>query len=731
MQGEKQFLRIKKTYLFEMTLSGVLISFFLLSYNTRIPEKLESQERGYVFIPFSETNQISRPIAVSNSNWCCVRLSIKTQQWQLGSYIEAELVSIEGGNVTAQDKVYVFPYREHITLSFSDIKIPPGQYVLLLSTNAAPNTLFVEGKPGGLVQGDFELNYWIYSKNSLNHVLGVLQASSQWIWKFIGFFVFFYTGGFFLVYKKWKNSFWNTGIIFVGIIPTLLLGLSFLNITINIYSFLLAVVGVALLVNVLGSREEKNDVAVASFQTSEQFVLGVLLLLSFFSRIIQADGLFVPNWLDGISHYRILSNLTEQGGISFGKLYHVGFHSIVLILRFLFDSASAPNLMLQYAYWLSAILVIPFYLFVRQVSGSHWGALFASSLLVFWQTFPSYLVSWGRYPLIQALNILFLLLFFLFGKGDNKLLQALLVVGLALTHYGTFFTYIVIVIVKYSYDLFFAPRNLHPLKPVVYLIPVFLLMLLKIIILLENDIFSLAIVRSSFSDYWQNSVYVLSLFFNEDKGLVAMLAMLGLFANREKIAFWIVVIALILVGTSVMIFLFGVSIINPTDIVIFLSFPICYLAGDFLNNLITKQDNYYLKRYALFFILLFLGFYHSAGNVNPQTLLFSSFDEQAISWMTKNIDPDESVLVDSFLWGEKYMPIDGGGWIPPLSDFNITYFSGYPASLDDFADFINEHNIHYVYLGRKSGQLESWMSALEFTDKVYSNGRVDIIRIDP
>lgn len=729
MQREKQFLRIKKTYLFGMILSGVLISFFLLSYNTRIPEMLESQERGYVFIPFSETNQISQPIVVSNSNWCCVRLSIKTQQWQLGSYIEAELVSIEDGTVIAQDTVFVFPYREHITLSFSDIKLPPGQYFLFLSTNATSNTLFVEGKPGGVGQDNFEINYWIYSKNSLNHVFSVLQASSQWIWKFIGFFVFFYVGGFFLVYKKWKNSFWYTGIVFIGILPTLLLVVSYFKITINIYSFLLVVMGVVLLVNVLNSGKEKSDVAVVSFQPSEQFILGVLLLLSFFSRIIQADGLFVPNWLDGISHYRILSNLVEQGTISLEKLYHVGFHSVVLVLRLLFDST--PDLMLQYAYWLSAILVIPYYLFVRQVSGSHWSALFASTLLVFWQTFPGYLVSWGRYPLIQALNLLFLLLFFLFNEDDNKLLQVLLAVGLALTHYGTFFTYLMIVIVKSLYDFFSTPRSFSTLKPILYLMPAFLILFYKIGVLLNNNSFSSVIVNNDFSDYWSNSLYVLSLFFNEDKGIVAIMAMLGLFLNNKKNSFWIISGSSVIGGAIVMIFLFGISIINPSDIAIFLSLPMCYLAGNGLNNLIMKLVDYPLKRYALFFFLLLLGFYHSVGNVNSQTLLFSSFDEQAIDWMTKNLKPNKIILVDSFLWGDKYKPIDGGGWISALTEFNIIYFNGYPASLDDFADFINEHNIQYVYLGRKSGQLENWMSALDFTDKIYSNGSVDIININP
>ena len=116
--------------------------------------------------------------------------------------------------------------------------------------------------------------------------------------------------------------------------------------------------------------------------------------------------------------------------------------------------------------------------------------------------------------------------------------------------------------------------------------------------------------------------------------------------------------------------------------------------------------------------------------LNPVTILFREADRPAIQWIADNIQADETILINPFLWGYGiYAGQDGGYWITPLAGRKtmpppILYAYGSPQEVKRVTEtskqviehagdpqalsaLLKEQHIRYVYIGRRGGVLSA------------------------
>ncbi|MFQ5593391.1 MAG: hypothetical protein ACE5HA_04515 [Anaerolineae bacterium] len=142
--------------------------------------------------------------------------------------------------------------------------------------------------------------------------------------------------------------------------------------------------------------------------------------------------------------------------------------------------------------------------------------------------------------------------------------------------------------------------------------------------------------------------------------------------------------------------------------------------------------------------------------VNPVTIVATKDDMTALDWIRHNTEPDAGFVTNIREWQYgTYMGADGGYWIPFLTgrrtlvppalysygsreayrrvqDVLDTMASISEAGDQRLTDLMTRHNLQYVYLGARGGQL----NLRSFIDDpayqmVYSNGPVWIFRIQP
>jgi hypothetical protein len=116
--------------------------------------------------------------------------------------------------------------------------------------------------------------------------------------------------------------------------------------------------------------------------------------------------------------------------------------------------------------------------------------------------------------------------------------------------------------------------------------------------------------------------------------------------------------------------------------------------------------------------------------LNPVTMLFREADRPAIQWIADNIQADETILINPFLWGYGiYAGQDGGYWITPLAGRKtmpppILYAYGSPQEVkrvtntskqvieqagnpQELSVLLKEQHIRYVFIGRRGGVLSA------------------------
>jgi hypothetical protein len=151
----------------------------------------------------------------------------------------------------------------------------------------------------------------------------------------------------------------------------------------------------------------------------------------------------------------------------------------------------------------------------------------------------------------------------------------------------------------------------------------------------------------------------------------------------------------------------GSALANTTNLILALSLPLALLTGYWvywLKNIWPTLSTSVVV--AFMFLIAITGGYNLAAVVNPQAILFTPADDAAMHWIEKNIPADEAFLGNVFYWGNiSYRPADGGGWIRAMTGRRVV-FPSQPTDLIDPTTFMNQNDLQYVYLGRRSGQLD-------------------------
>ena len=123
----------------------------------------------------------------------------------------------------------------------------------------------------------------------------------------------------------------------------------------------------------------------------------------------------------------------------------------------------------------------------------------------------------------------------------------------------------------------------------------------------------------------------------------------------------------------------GSNFINLTSVEIMFFLPLSALAGYFASFIVRwawHEVHPGLGTHALIRALLAAGSLAAAlagarlmlPILNPVTILAREADRPAIQWIAENINPDETILINPFLWGYGiYAGQDGGYWITPLA----------------------------------------------------------------
>ncbi|HEY6041502.1 MAG TPA: hypothetical protein VIX58_05180, partial [Anaerolineae bacterium] len=331
----------------------------------------------------------------------------------------------------------------------------------------------------------------------------------------------------------------------------------------------------------------------------------------------------------------------------------------------------------------------------------------------FFAPFPSYLITWSRLPFLLGLAFLPLAIrLALDVPGRSRfILAAPVVVGLVLSHIGTFSLWAVFLLIYLIANRAVTARSL--LDVVLTALPALVLAGARLVPQL-SDPRTGALISSSRNVAEQIDpayLFQISLRFGGMWvwGVGIAGALVALFLDRKIL--WLLLgwfATEYLLGRVQSVF-FGELLANTTNWIIALCIPLALLAGvlaKWLRANARSCISHQIIPLGYLLILAFLGGRNLVGIVNPSTLLLTPADAQAMEWIRLNTSQSAKFLVNSFYWSEaRYLPADGGGWLPAFTRRAVKY----PRTAEEaknIRNLIRDDHIEYIYLGRGQGVLE-------------------------
>lgn len=545
------------------------------------------------------------------------------------------------------------------------------------------------------------------------------------------------------------------GVSFCALVPIGLGALEIPPTKINLQIFFLFFF--IILAFLISRKISKKSLQLPSFEAqglSSFWILVVFYLFVIVVRIVQVKDIFVPNWIDGLIHTQLLNKLSVSEKIGFGRIYHVGFHAVSLVIYY-FMRLNLSDVVLLFGQWLSATCGVTIYILVRRYTRNLFFSLISLVFYSLLLLFPSFLVSWGRYPFLFGLTVLPLVMVMSWKSINNKSrsfsLSFFLVLALAMIHYGALLIWFSFIFINLLYWLIITLKQRKDLKSwlalvlrfFLLLIPLFLFVLPKAVNLLTHkDILEKINSRAENVNITFDFFSALNLVFRHDYFLI-LLFLLGVVVSFvwKKRMFWMFVLWPFLVfGMTWFQYSFlGFSLSTYYNLVIFLSIPYTVLVSlivkhlCFLDQPLVVVDKYSgLKQLAALLALLFFGFRINTSVIDPGAVIFVAQDYSAINWIKENTPVNSVFFVESFLWGDKLMPSDGGGWVELLTSRKVV-FPRKIGELYDMCVFIKDNNIDYLYLHDNSSEdeFELRLSDLNTSYKVvYADYIIKIVTVN-
>ena len=496
-------------------------------------------------------------------------------------------------------------------------------------------------------------------------------------------------------------------------------------------------------------------------------------------RFWQARDLILPNWVDSQHHVLIIRKMIEFGGLPSTLepylpgpfYYHFGFHALGALFSVLSGLEPAASV-LMLGQVISAGVSLAVYALAKQL-GKDWRiGLLAAVFVTFVTKMPGYYLSWGRYTLLMGAMIMPVAMAEAIRAWDNHdhwwqlAGLSLLTAGTLLSHYFTAFLFVLFLALLGIQWLVETIRsksaNWKPIASVA--IATFTGLILASRWYYRIFVYSSAASRPVFRvmeaetlktgwDYFYYLVGPIS-------GYVLIgLGLIGLFWSVFKIKkFTFQVWALLVLffslptGFRLMNFRYDYfALVAFIPIAITSAFGIVLLFGQFIKR----------KNLASFLILLIGavlsvgGAWQNARAVNPETILATRSDLEALEWIKTHTPEDARFYVNTTNWGFGiHRGVDGGGWILPITGrWNLAPTIFFPFGSDvlveevwtdwskraskvntcnvDFWELVQEAELNYLYIRQGTTGIQAQnLVTCEGLYKLYDNEEVSIWLID-
>lgn len=512
------------------------------------------------------------------------------------------------------------------------------------------------------------------------------------------------------------------------------------------------------------------------------FLLGLIL------RMAMVRDLAAPAWVDSVHHALISRMILEQGAypssyapyVAAGTAsYHPGFHGLTAFFHWL-TGIELSWAMLVFGQVLNALMAPALYLLTTQMTRDRRAGLIAAWIVSFLTPMPAYYVSWGRYTQLAGLLILpagaallsRLLEERVFPSGQTwrwsrlaiepgqpalipafpSALRLLILTGLAgagllLVHYRVLGFLALLMTAAYLGELI---RSLDKLplwktlpRSLVWVGAAALLGVLLSLPWWQGLIESLLAPQLSRTPAPPSPLtidwgYLTPVFGRQALWLAA--AGLGLAVLQKRwfgpvLALWVGL--MFLSANQGVLRIPGAGMINKTSVEIALFMPTAALGGFVVSQVLAAAEGWLPARgkralnllaAAAALTIAWFGAQRLLPIINPSTLLFRAADRPAIEWIADHIPPDETILINPFLWGYGvFAGRDGGYWITPLSGRksmppNLLYGMGTRPDLErvnrisqqtldkagsppDLHQMMVAEQIRYLFIGRRGGSL--------------------------
>ncbi|MFZ6027954.1 MAG: DUF6541 family protein [Chloroflexota bacterium] len=498
------------------------------------------------------------------------------------------------------------------------------------------------------------------------------------------------------------------------------------------------------------------------------YLLWLVFAVTLFVRLAMVRDLAAPAWVDSVHHATITRLILDHGQFPENYLpyldidaqeYHAGYHAGLAAFLWLCGSDDLAGDMLIYGQVLNALSIFTVYCLARFLTKSQTGGVIAALIAGTLTPMPAYYASWGRYTQLAGLLIVPVVIVCFQTLVSQKMpasykprylmLLALAAGGMFIVHYRVAAYSALLLLALFLCELRWnRPANLVLFRQTAGWAAAagglaFLVAFPWAWPTLSN-VFAPIIAQGGtpskiFGDFsWD----YLTTAMGEASLWLAVVGLLWGLLRRQRwaasLALWVAL--LLLMANLGPMGVPGASMFsNNTAVTIVFFLPIAILGGDAIGQAYRAGKGIFpagLVKFARAGLSLLLIWLSVAGAqrllplLRPSTLLFRNADHQALKWMRTNVPPDETVLINPFLWGYNlYAGSDGGFWISPLAERRslpppVLYGMNTAEeirrvnslcqrviedgeSATALWEMLNEHGIRYVYVGARGGPISA------------------------
>lgn len=520
-----------------------------------------------------------------------------------------------------------------------------------------------------------------------------------------------------------------------------------------------------------------------------------LLGLVFGVRLLVVRSLDAPMWGDSYQHTMIVQLLADNRGLFDSWLpyaeidrfgYHFGFHSMATVFHWLSGLVPVEATVCT-GQLLNSLAVLALYPLALRVTGNRWGGVWALLLAGLLSPMPMSYTNWGRYTQLAGLTILPAAIWVTWEARDVPerhwrllAMAAIIVGGLALTHYRILIFYMAFVAVlvaalqqRDTWHESLLRVTLIGIGGGLLFLPWFVNAFgARFMSIFWKQATTLPSQAQSYT-WTYNAVGDLGSFLAPGWWLVMILGVsVGLWQRQRRVAvaglWWL----LLLVATNpAWLALPGTGVISNFTLFISVYMP----AGLFSGVLAARFGQFAARRpwahmFAVVIVVLLgiVGVPERMADVRPVNhALVTRPDLRAAAWIQANTPPESRFLVNSvFAYaGGVIVGSDAGWWLPVLANRSntvppVNYSTDLPVDsdyrqringlqqkvkahgLDDPAviALLHDENVTHVYIGQRQGKVnapaDQAINPLQLLESpnyepVYHQDRVWIFQLSP